>query len=205
VTPANDKQSDDIVRRAFERLLLDQSDPMAWQAFLALTWPFVRAVSDRVASRLSGSLIDADTLSQEAFATFASKLKAGGFTLPPDAQDGSAWIKQWLFRQVMRTCNTEVRRELRRRKLLPRVIQRRQRMEAAEPTVGELAEYHELLRRLDDELSMRGRNILRLLLEGHTQVEVALICRCSVKTVQRTLHQIRGLLQRVLGGEKDGP
>jgi RNA polymerase sigma-70 factor, ECF subfamily len=151
---------------------------------------FVKA-SEADVWRLCARLVDrqsADDLTQEVYVRAMRALPAF---------EARSTARTWLLSIARRTCADEVRRRVRRRRLLGRIGARRGDDEAVEPDVADASAVEELLSRLAPD---RREAFVLTQVVGLSYAEAAEVCACPVGTIRSRVARARADLVAALGG-----
>jgi RNA polymerase sigma factor (sigma-70 family) len=182
----------DSVERALRQLGESPADAAAWAVLFHRTWPYVLGLSHSFLGR-SARLATAEDVAQEVFLLLARALHEGRLRRPSD----EAGLRGLLLVMTRNHAVDSLRREHRRRRDVGRQVALPDEGPAAPPAGSPEAplEGRELLDHLLAHLPPFDREVVLLLLSGHTPAAAARRLGTSLKTIRRRQQHIRSLLK----------
>jgi len=185
------------IETALARLRHAPTDQDAWADLYRLTWPFVLALCHR---RLSPSrrVVDAEDLAQEVFLRFARYWHS---RLPSIADADSLFpVLSLMVRRL--SYDVARRRQAARRDVRREVAGADEQAIDGHDALAE-ADLCDLLDKVSAVMALRERQVLELRIEGFEVSDISEKLGLPIRTVERSLQQIRRVLGPRVGGDFD--
>ena len=192
----DDRQAEEEILRVLRRLEAAPRDPEAWERFFLRLWPYVLATTHRSLAGSPQGVVDAEDVAQETFIQFARYWHTHKERRPRTEVELRALLGVMARRQcsASRRLLLRERRDARRDRPLPpdgNVMEVR-------PVAQALVEYRDLLEAIRGDLQPNEVQVLDLLIDGHTEIEIAKGLGVTDRTIRRWLTAVREVIRKRL-------
>jgi len=187
---------DDDLREILRGLEAAPRDAKAWERFFMRLWPFVRAAAYHALAGSPQRVIDAEDVAQEVFIHFARLWHSGRDPRPATGDH----VRHLLALMARRQGNTARRLLLRERRDARRDQPLPEDGDLADtrPLVQALVEYDDLLARILADLGPEDQLLVRRLIAGHTEKDIAGELGVTDRTIRRRLIGVREAIRKHL-------